>query len=97
MSLSGRMGREWAVPHMLFCGELWYLGLAVQEADGLVIHLQQHLLCPDLLFGVEQDEFPDGIIHRHDGLTLVHDEGGQVLELGGGKREKQVKKAWWCV
>lgn len=63
-----------------------YLCLTVQQPDGLVIHLQQHLLSPNLLFGVEQDEFPDSIIHCRDGLALVHDEGGQVLKLGRERR-----------
>lgn len=63
-----------------------YLCLTVQQPDGLVIHLQQHLLCPDLLFGVEQDELPDCVIHCRDGLALVHDEGGQVLKMGRGGR-----------
>lgn len=69
-----------------------YLRLAVEQADGLVIHLQQHLLRPDLLFRVQHYEFSDGIIHCHDGLTLVHDEGGQVLKVGG-KEEKTGEKA----
>lgn len=72
-----------------------YLRLAVQQANGFVVHLQQHLLRPDLLFGAEQDEFSNGVVHRHDGLALVHDEGGQVLKLGG-KEEKTGEKAF-CV
>lgn len=56
-----------------------YLGLHVQQPQRLVIDLQQHLLCPDLLLGAQMHQLPDGVVHRRDGLTLVHDERGQVL------------------
>lgn len=56
-----------------------YLCVAVQQPDRLVCDLQKHLLGPDLVFGVEEDQLLDGIVHRGDGLGLVHDERGEML------------------
>lgn len=64
-----------------------YLCVTVQQPDRLVCDLQQHLLGPDFVFGVQKDQFLDGIIHRDNGLCLVHQKRGEVL-----RRNRQVGK-----
>lgn len=75
-------GRPSCASGSCLCLPLPDLGLHVQQPQGLVVDLQQHLLCPDLLFGAQLHQLPDGVVHRHDGFTLVHDKCGQVLGVG---------------
>ena len=56
-----------------------YLRVTVQQPHRLIRDLQQHLLGPDLVFGVQEDQLLDGIIHSGDGLRLVHHKGGEML------------------
>ena len=69
-----------------------HLGVTVQQFDGLVGDLQQHLLSPDLIFGVEQNQLLDGVIHGCYGVGLVHHEGGQVLETEEEEEEEEEEK-----
>lgn len=57
-----------------------HLGLAVQEFDGFFRHLQQHFLCPDFVFGVQQLQLLDGIIYCSNGLWFIHDECREMLQ-----------------
>lgn len=66
-----------------------HLSSTIQQSNRFVIHLQQHFLGPDLLFGAQLFELPDGIFHCYNGLAFIHDEGSQVLERGGNSPKGQ--------
>lgn len=71
---------------MTDCNIVWlhnlliYLCVTVQQPDRLVRDLQEHLLGPDFVSGVQKHQFLDGIIHGDNGLWLVHNESREMLK-----------------
>ena len=56
-----------------------HLGVCVDEADRLLVHLEDHVLGPDLPFGVQETQLPDPILDGDHGLFPIHHKRGQVL------------------
>lgn len=57
-----------------------YLRITIQKSDWLVCDLEEHLLGPDFVFWVQKNQFLDCIIHCGDGLCLVHNKCGKMLQ-----------------
>lgn len=58
----------------------YYLCVTVQQPDGFVGDLEQHFLRPYFVLWLQEGELLDGIVHRDNGVSLVHDERGEMLQ-----------------